>query len=131
MKPDLEYLKQLLTAFQSAPDPTIDIEDLKTAGLAYDDPKFEFHMRLLQDQHFVESDLGGIGLSRGADGGITWSVVPLRLTASGHEFAEALGNSKVVQTLKDKFAGASIATMSQVAVAIFKVELAKHTGLKF
>ena len=130
VKPDPEYVKQLLSAFQSAPNPTTDIEELAGAGLPNDDPKFEFHMMLLHDQGFVESELGGIGLSKGADGGIMWSVIPLRLTASGHEFAEALGDNKVVQTLKEKFAGASIATMSQVAVAIFKAELAKHTGLK-
>lgn len=129
MKPDPEYIKQLLTAFQDAPNPTTDIEELKDAGLSLDDPKFEFHMRLLQDNGFVESDFGGIGLSRSADRSIEWSVIPLRLTASGHEFAEAMGNSKVLQTLKTKFAGASITTMREVAMAIIKTEIAKHTGL--
>ena len=38
MKPDPEYLKQLLTAFQSAPNPTTDIRELKSAGLSFVDP---------------------------------------------------------------------------------------------
>jgi hypothetical protein len=88
MKPDANYLKQLLTAFQGAPNPTTDIRELEGAGLSIDDPKFEFHMMLLQDGGFMESEsrAGGIGLSKGADGSIQWSVIPLRLTASGHEF---------------------------------------------
>jgi hypothetical protein len=55
-----------------------------------------------------------------------WSVIPLRLTASGHEFAEAIGNSKVLETLKKDFVGASISTLRDVAVAIFRAGLAKH-----
>jgi hypothetical protein len=88
-------------------------------------------MMLLQDGGFVESEsrAGGIGLSKEADGSIQWSVIPLRLTASGHEFAEAMENSKVLQTLKKSFVGASLSTMRDVAVAIFKAELAKHTGV--
>ena len=131
MKPDADYLRRLLTAFQNAPNPTTDIGELEGAGLSLDDPKFEFHMMLLQDGGFVESESGmaGIGLSKGADGAIQWSVIPLRLTAAGHEFAEAMGSSKVLQTLKKNFIGASISMMRDVAVAMFKAEIAKHTGL--
>ena len=56
-------------------------------------------------------------------------VIPLRLTSSGHEFAEAMENSKVLQTLKKSFVGASISMMRDVAVTMFKAEIAKHTGL--
>jgi hypothetical protein len=131
MKPDAEYLKQLLTAFRDAPNPTTDIKELECAGLSLDDPKFEFHMMLLQDGRFIESEssAGGIGLSKSADGLIQWSVIPLRLTASGHEFAEAMGSSKALQTLKKSFVGASISTMRDVAVTIIKAEIAKHVAL--
>lgn len=130
MKLDAEYLKQLLTAFQGAPNPTTDIRELEGAGLSIDDPKFEFHMMLLHDGDFVESESrsGGIGLSKSADGSIEWSVIPLRLTASGHEFAEAMGNSKVLQTLKKSFVGASLNTMRDVAVAIFNVKVENPSG---
>ncbi len=88
-------------------------------------------MMLLQDHHFVEGEpsAGGIGLSKSLDGFVQWSVIPLRLTASGHEFAEAMSSSKVLQTLKRNFIGATISTMRDVAVTIFKAEVAKHTGL--
>jgi hypothetical protein len=138
MKPDPEYLKQLLAAFQAAPNPTTDIRQLKAAGLSSDDPRFEFHMMLLKDGNFIESVEStpskrystsvAIGLGISADGARQWSVIPLRLTASGHEFAEAMGNSKVLPTLKKNFVGASISTIRDVAVAIIKAEVTKHTG---
>jgi len=131
MTPDAEYLKQLLTAFQGAPNPTTDIRELKRQGFSLDDPRFEFHMMLLQDHRFVEgeSGAGGIGFSKSPDGFVQWSVIPLRLTASGHEFAEAMGSRKALQALKKNFVGATISTMRDVAVTIFKAEVAKHTGL--
>jgi len=126
MKPDPEYLKQLLTAFRDAPNPTTDIRELEGAGLSLEDPEFVFHMMLLQDDCFVESasQAGGIGISSTAP----WSVIPLRLTAAGHQFAEAMEDKKVLQTLKNSFVGASISTMRDVAVTIIKAEIAKHIG---
>ena len=137
MKPDPDYLKQLLTAFQSAPNPTTDIQELKDAGLPFDDPRFEFHMMQLKDDGFVEcagerpiTDQTGIGLSKSADGHLEWSVIPLRLTATGNKFAEVMGNNEVLRTLKKGLVGASISVMYDVAIAKFKTELAKHTGLQ-
>jgi hypothetical protein len=88
-------------------------------------------MMLLLDGGFVESESsrGGIGLDRSADGRLQPSVIPLRLTASGHQFAEAMGNSKALQTLKKDFVGASISTMRDVAVGIIKAEISKHSGM--
>ena len=46
MKIEHDYLKKLLEAGQASEKPTFDIEDLKTAGFDYGDPKFEFHMMI-------------------------------------------------------------------------------------
>ena len=131
MRPDPDYLKELLTAFQDASGPTTDIQELADAGLSYEDPKFEFHLFLLHDEGFVTSDRrdGSLGTDRGADGAVQWSVIPLRLTASGQQFAEALGNSKVLATIKEKFVGASISTLQQVAFALLKSEVTQHIHL--
>jgi DNA-binding transcriptional ArsR family regulator len=127
MRPDPDYLKKLLTAFQNAPAPTTDIEELESAGLFYEDPEFEFHLFLLRDQGFITDDRdGSLGMDRSADGRIQWSVIPLRLTASGQQFAEALGNNKVLATIKQKFVGVSISTLQQVAVALLKSEIMLH-----
>ena len=38
-------------------------------------------------------------------------------------------NSKVLQTLKKDFVGASISTMLDVAIGIIKAEISKHSGM--
>ena len=131
MTPDVDYLKKLLNAFRDAPDPTTDIQELEKAGLDYHEARFEFHMELLLDQGYIASDSrrGGFGLDKGADGGGQWSVIPLRLTASGHEFAEALNDSKAFETVRKNFVGASITTIKEVVIAVAKAEISKRIGL--
>jgi hypothetical protein len=127
MTPDPEYLKGLLTAFRDSPEPTTDIEELAEAGFSYADSSFFFHMLLLRDQGFVtDDDDNSLGIDRGAGGDVQWSVIPLRLTAGGHEFADALGNNKVMAVIKKSFAGVSISTMSQVASSLLKGEITQH-----
>jgi hypothetical protein len=67
MKPDPDYLRKLLTAFRDAPGPTTDIQELKHAGFDYYEPRFEFHLRLLADDGYVDADSTrhGIGLTKG------------------------------------------------------------------
>jgi hypothetical protein len=69
-------------------------------------------MKILNDQGFVEQDDGtsGFGLIKGADGYSSWSVLPLRLTASGRQFVEALSNREVWSTIKKSFKDTSITT---------------------
>lgn len=90
MKINQDYMKQLLHACQATEEPTFDIEDLRAAGLNYNDPQFAFHMSYLNDRGFIERDDGdpGFGLIRGADDSPQWSVLSLRLTASGHQFID-------------------------------------------
>ncbi|MFI4941363.1 MAG: DUF2513 domain-containing protein [Burkholderiales bacterium] len=122
MKIDQDYLKSLLEACQASEKPTFDIEDLKAAGFDYSDQQFEFHMRILTDQDFVEQDDGdrGFGLSKSLDGHASWSVLPLRLTASGHQFIEALENQEVWATIKREFKDASIVTLKSVSLKLLE-----------
>lgn len=116
MKIDQEYLKGLLEAFESAVNPTTDIKELSAAGFPYQTDEFVFHMRLLEDRGLIE------GLGSGSGFGYTqtratysWAVVPLRLTADGHDFIEALKQKEVWQTIKTDFKDASLATMVSAA----------------
>jgi hypothetical protein len=89
MMVDDDYVKKLLEAFESAPEPIVDILWLKeNAGLDYAGKQFVFHMEHLHDEGFIERDdrRPGIGLVRAADGSPHWSVLPLRLTARGRDF---------------------------------------------
>jgi len=117
MKIDQDYLKSLLDAFEEAPGPVTDIQQLRASGLDYRTDAFVFHAEILADQGFLTRDdrKAGIGIQRGADGSIQWSVLPLRLTAAGHEFAENLRNKEVWATIKTSFKDASISTLASVA----------------
>lgn len=128
MRPDPDYIKRLLSAFQDAPGPTTDIKELEQQGIPYEEPEFDFHLRLLYDQGFVERNDGepGFGLETMMDGDSYWSVLPLRLTASGHEFAEAMGHSKVFAAVKRSLVTSSLGIMRDIAVATFKMELSRH-----
>jgi len=73
-------------------------------------------LRILEDQKLVKSATGnGLGFRIGASGDVHWSVVPLRLTAFGHEFLEALRNNEVWNTIKAEFKDASIGTLWRVS----------------
>lgn len=117
MKIDHDYLKSLLLACQASEKPTFDIEDLNAVGFDHYDKQFEFHMKILSDQHFIEQDDGdpGFGLIKSLDGMSYWSVLPLRLTADGHQFVEALSNHEVWNTIKSGFKDASFETLVGVA----------------
>lgn len=70
----------------------------------------------MADQGLVEQENGlGLGYKKGADGHFSWSVVPLRLTAQGHDFIEALRNSEVWDIIKKEFKDASLGTLLRVS----------------
>jgi hypothetical protein len=83
----------------------------------FDTDQFVFHMNILNDLGVVERDDGepGFGLVRGVDGHMAWAVLPLRLTARGHQFIEALRNKEVWATLKRDFKDASVNTLLDVS----------------
>lgn len=122
MKIDQDYLKRLLETCQASEKPTFDIEDLKADGFDYNDKQFEFHMAILVDQGFIEQDDGdpGFGLAKSLDGFLSWSVLPLRLTASGHQFIEALSNKEVWAAIKSGFKDASITTLKTVSLKLLE-----------
>jgi hypothetical protein len=117
MKIDQDYLKKLLEICEAAPAPIFNIEELKAAGVDFDTDQFVFHMNILNDLGVVERDDGepGFGLVRGVDGHMAWAVLPLRLTARGHQFIEALRNKEVWATLKRDFKDASVNTLLDVS----------------
>jgi hypothetical protein len=138
MRIEVDYLKELLQAFLNAPGTTTDIRELRQLDPKLDcerDPRFEFHIRLLADGGYVQRDDGkwDMGYERSADGLVFWNVLPLRLTAAGHEFAAALCNSHVYeemeQQVKKNVLPSTLSVIRDVAVALLKGEVAKHTGL--
>jgi hypothetical protein len=122
MKINQDYLKKLLETFEAAQTPVVNILELQAAGLEYEDDLFVFHMNYLADLDFVERDdrEPGYGLVRGMDGHMSWAVLPLRLTAQGHQFIEALRNKEVWATLKRDFKEASVNTLWDVSIKLLE-----------
>ncbi|MEH6560500.1 MAG: DUF2513 domain-containing protein [Marinobacter sp.] len=117
MKIDRDYLKGLLEAFQAAKGPFTDIREVKEKGFDYEEDNFIFHSDILLDRGFIESlsPRDGIGYQRMGNGGCTWSVVPLRLTADGHDFIETLNAPNVWEDIQANFKQSSIDTLKSVA----------------
>jgi len=122
VKIDHDYLKHLLETCQASERPTFDIRYLERQGFALSDERFEFHLKILTDEHLIEQDNGdrGFGLQKSIDGCTQWSVVPLRLTASGHAFIEALSNKEVWVEIKSGFKDASLTTLKNVAMKLLE-----------
>ncbi len=116
MKIDQEYLKGLLEALEAEESPTTNISKLKERGFDFKENKFIFHMNILTDKLLVLGvNVSGYGLKIGADGQYSWAIVPLRLTAEGHDFISALRNEEVWSAIKSGLKDASIGTLLSVA----------------
>jgi len=116
MKIDQDYTKHLLNIFIESECAGIYPDSFVDNGIPLD-AKFLFHMQILEDQHFVEclDKIRGLGYEIGMGGEFTWKGHPIRLTAAGHEFAEALNKSEVWDVLKKEFKEASLSTLSNAA----------------
>ena len=121
MKIDQDYLKGLLIAFEDSNEPHTSITKLKVLGFDHQSNEFRFHIRLLQDRGLIGrvDGLCGIGYfspeSDDRDDEGFFDDVPLRLTAPGHDFLEAIRNKEVWATVKAGFKDASLGTLIEVS----------------
>jgi len=121
MKIDQEYLKLMLNTFIESSRSFIWVADFVERGIEMDD-KFLFHMQILEDQDFIEpldkkSDLGYEILLGGE---YKWHSRPLRLTAAGHEFVEAMNKSEIWEIIKEEFKDSSLSTLKSAATTLLK-----------
>jgi len=128
MKIDQDYLKGLLEAFEASDLPDTDISRLNELGFNCRTDTFVFHMRLLEDRGLIVRSDGdpGFGAFSSLDGSTHWAVMPLRLTALGHDFLDALRNQEVWSTLKTGFKDASMGTLMTVSKELFNRALNKQ-----
>ena len=119
MKIDQGYLKKILNTFLDARRSFVWPADILASGIEMDD-KFLFHIQILEDQHFIEclDKRSDIGYEIALGGEFEWNSRPLRLTASGHEFAEALNRDEIWEILKADFKEASLSTLTTAATTL-------------
>ena len=119
MKPDLEFLKKILTTLQASPRPWPTIGELENAGVDADEDLC-LHLELLDDYGFIQSkaDDGSFGFQDGIGGEIYWADVPVRITASGHEFIEAMEKPEIWNVIKSEFKESSIKTIFTIGTSL-------------
>ncbi len=135
MKIDQDYLRSLLGVFLDSERSFVELRDFRKADIGTDD-KFLFHMQLLEDQAFVEclNRDKNLGYVIAMAGNFEWHSRPMRLSAAGHEFADALNRKEIAQILKAGFKDASLSTLRLAASELFsafvKTQAEKHFGLR-
>jgi hypothetical protein len=111
--------REILNAFIESPRSFVWVADIVEKGIEIDD-KFLFHIQILEDQHFVEclDKKSEIGYEISLGGQFEWKSRPLRLTASGHEFTEAINRPEIWEILKAEFKDASLSTLKSTATSL-------------
>ncbi|MFT6158817.1 MAG: hypothetical protein ACJA00_001394 [Myxococcota bacterium] len=117
MKPRIEYIRKVLAAFEQSEEPYTNIYKLRDLGIDYKTNEFFFHLRIMEDEGLVApyGSSHSLGYRVGARSEeVIWTHLPMRLTATGHDFARTLENGDLLPKLSE------VATSSglQVAMAI-------------
>ncbi len=129
MKIDQEYLRNILNAFIESERSFVWVADIESRDVAIDD-KFLFHMQILEDQHFIEclDKKSELGYQINLGGNFSWQSRPLRLTASGHEFVEAINRPEIWEVLRAEFSDASLSTLKSAATSLLLAFAKKQVG---
>ena len=114
MKIDLGYTSRILTVFLESENAHVNINHFSDAGIVVQseterarlNEEFLFHFQILvensliSNRELVTGSLKPLGIQFGSRGDVSLSIIELRLTQSGHDFASALNNKEVLQKLK-------------------------------
>lgn len=132
LKIDQEYLKTLLNTFIDSSRSFTWVADFIDKGVEIDD-KFLFHIQILEDQNFVEclDKKSDIGYEITLGGEFEWKSRPLRLTAAGHEFVEAINRSEIWSVIKKEFKDSSLSTLKSAASSLLKAFAKKQINKYF
>ncbi|EOC1767037.1 DUF2513 domain-containing protein [Vibrio fluvialis] len=114
MRIDLDYMKALLVPFLESENAHITAENWEANGIAIAEQKqlnekFLFHVTLLVENGLISNeklesyDLECIGITSYLGGEKRIAKRYLRLTQSGHDFANILENSEALKRLKSDF----------------------------
>jgi hypothetical protein len=123
MQIDYSYLATILESFLLSEKPVLDT-DFFNDKIEDNGDKFFFHLVILSEQNLLSS-----ALTNSTDLGIrydfhseeyNYSIVPLRLTAYGHDFANALNKPSVLEVIQTKFKNEGLSVVLDIAKAIVR-----------
>lgn len=129
MQIDQTYLKTILNTFIESTRSFIWVADIMEHGIEMDD-KFLFHMQILEDQQFIEclDKQSDLGYEIHLGGQFKWNSRPLRLTAAGHEFVDAINRKEIWDVLQTEFREASLSTLKSAAKTLLLAFAKKQLG---
>jgi len=131
MRVNQVYLKSLLNVFLESDKHFVDLSNFNKANIEMND-LFLFHIQILEDQKFIEAynEDNFIGYHIALGGNFEWVSQNLRLTATGHEFAESLNKKEIFEVLSKEFKDVSVGTLSSVAKELM-ISFAKKQAKKY
>lgn len=114
MKRGFDYIKNILFALNRRKGPSLQ-DIIKTLDLENITKEFVLHYEVLLDYQFIQScdSDGSIGVWEINDA-LAWIDAPVRLTAQGHEFIEAIRKPEIWSVIKDEFKESSIRHSSRL-----------------
>lgn len=125
MKIDINYIENILTAISDCDNN--DCPSLhyicNTLNIANDELSMsilKFHLSILRDGGFLESQSQDFGIMKGMNGNIILnSSVGLRLTFNGHNLLESISNKTLWNKTKSGLKEISVETLKQIpAIAL-------------
>ena len=127
----ISHLKKLLNVFLDSEKHFADLSSFKENDIEIDD-EFLFHMQILEDQNFIKAynEENFLGYNVALGGNFEWFSQILRLTASGHEFADALNKKEIFEVLSKEFKNSSVATLVTVSKELM-LAFAKEQAKKY
>ncbi|MUK79142.1 DUF2513 domain-containing protein [Aliivibrio fischeri] len=131
MRVDFEYIKDFLALVldNEELDFNLNQEQFKPLHADFDaKKKMVFHLEILEDQGLIESvsnKIHGIGFQRMGRNDVQLSIIPLRLTATGHQFAADLVKPGVFEKLVSNFKDAGPTEAIKVVLGLGKSILEK------
>ena len=125
MKIDYEYIENILEVFLESELPTVDWESFSKIR-NNDEHKFVFHIEIMVDKRLIVGALkdGKIGINRTYNDYII-SIVPWRLTADGHDLANAITKPSILAIIQNKFKQEGLSAVIGIAKKIAEKQALK------
>ena len=119
MKLNHEYVKKILLAIEREPTarPCLG-KVLGNLGLNDVSQEFVLHYEVLLDSMLIATVLQNELITQDTMGVYYWRDDPIRLTAKGHEFIEAINQAKIWEIIKKEFKESSVKTIFKVATEL-------------
>jgi hypothetical protein len=130
MRISYEYVAEILSGFLEAPEPHINWSTFESK-MREDEKLFFFHIFILRDKGLIvgASDPRNIGVEFNGNANLyeTW-MAPIRLTATGHDFADALSKPSIKEVIVDKFKDEGISAVLGIARSLAEKHAEKLLG---